>query len=43
MVEHEEKTKQYQIMHDEMFDCVDMLNERIEELENHKLHLLKKL
>ena len=29
--------------HDEMFNSVSSLNQRIEELEQHKLHLLDKL
>ena len=33
----------YEKRHDEMFAAVSGLNARIEELENHKLHLLQKL
>ena len=33
----------YEQRHDEMFAAVSGLNARIEELENHKLHLLQKL
>ena len=33
----------FQNKHDEMFDSVSALNQRIEELEQHKLHLLQKL
>ena len=33
----------YKAKHDEMFASVSGLNNRIEELENHKLHLLEKL
>lgn len=33
----------YATKHDEMFNSVSNLNARIEELENHKLHLLQKL
>jgi uncharacterized protein (UPF0297 family) len=38
----DEKIK-FQQKHDEMFDSVNSLNARIEELEEHKLHLLNKL
>ena len=39
-----EKDKQrYREKHDEMFASVSGLNKRIEELEQHKLHLLTKL
>ena len=34
---------EYQRKHDEMFNSVSALNQRIEELESHKLHLLSKL
>lgn len=33
----------YKSKHDEMFQSVSALNKRIEELEQHKLHLLEKL
>jgi hypothetical protein len=33
----------YEQKHDEMFQAVSGLNQRIEELEQHKLHLLQKL
>jgi hypothetical protein len=33
----------YKQKHDEMFGSVSALNKRIDELENHKLHLLEKL
>ena len=34
---------EYKRKHDEMFDSVSGLNKRIDELEQHKLHLFKKL
>lgn len=34
---------EFQNKHDEMFNSVSALNQRIEELESHKLHLLSKL
>jgi len=36
-------TAEYKRKHDEMFDSVSGLNKRIDELEEHKLHLFKKL
>ena len=36
----EEEMLKYQQKHDEMFNSVNSLNSRIEELEDHKLHLL---
>jgi len=39
---HSEKLE-YQTRHDEMFASVSTLNTRIEELEQHKIHLLDKL
>jgi len=41
--EAEEDRLSFQMKHDLMFDSVSALNQRIEELENHKLHLLEKL
>lgn len=41
--EAQEDMLKYQQKHDEMFDSVNSLNGRIEELESHKLHLLAKL
>ena len=41
--ESEEERMEYQRKHDEMFNSVSALNQRIEELESHKLHLLSKL
>jgi chromosome segregation ATPase len=41
--ESEEEVAYYKKRHDEMFAAVSGLNARIEELENHKLHLLQKL
>jgi len=38
-----EEMLRYQQKHDEMFNSVNSLNGRIEELEQHKLHLLNKL
>lgn len=38
-----EERNRYERKHDEMFNAVSGLNSRIEELEQHKLHLLKKL
>lgn len=35
--------ERYKAKHDEMFASVSGLNSRIEELEQHKLHLLEKL
>jgi hypothetical protein len=42
-VEALEERDRYERKHDEMFNAVSGLNSRIEELEQHKLHLLKKL
>jgi phage shock protein A len=39
----QEEMMRYQKKHDEMFESVNGLNNRIEELEQHKLHLLGKL
>lgn len=41
--ENEEEKLDYKDKHDEMFASVSALNSRIEELEQHKLHLLEKL
>lgn len=41
--EAEEERLEFQNKHDEMFNSVSALNQRIEELESHKLHLLDKL
>ena len=41
--EAEEEVAYYKKRHDEMFASVSALNKRIEELEQHKLHLLDKL
>ena len=38
----EEEVSYYKKRHDEMFASVSALNKRIEELEQHKLHLLEK-
>ena len=44
LMQQAEKDKQrYKLKHDEMFSSVSGLNQRIEELEQHKLHLLSKL
>ena len=43
LVEAEEERLEFQYKHDEMFGSVSALNQRIEELESHKLHLLSKL
>ena len=43
LVEAEEDRLEFQQKHDEMFNSVSALNQRIEELENHKLHLINKL
>ena len=37
------EVQKFKKKHDEMFDSVSGLNSRIEELEQHKLHLLEKL
>jgi len=39
----ESEKLEYQTRHDEMFNSVSTLNSRIEELEQHKIHLLQKL
>lgn len=39
----EEEVTYYKKRHDEMFASVSSLNKRIEELEDHKKHLLEKL
>ena len=41
--EADAERNEYANKHDEMFNSVSALNQRIEELENHKLHLLNKL
>lgn len=38
-----EEVKRFKAKHDEMFASVSGLNNRIEELEQHKLHLLERL
>ena len=43
MQEAKEDRDRYERKHDEMFQAVSGLNGRIEELEQHKLHLLQKL
>lgn len=43
LAEAEEERLEFQNKHDEMFNSVSALNQRIEELESHKLHLLSKL
>eukprot|EP00354_Favella_ehrenbergii_P004064 CAMPEP_0170461544 /NCGR_PEP_ID=MMETSP0123-20130129/7405_1 /TAXON_ID=182087 /ORGANISM="Favella ehrenbergii, Strain Fehren 1" /LENGTH=96 /DNA_ID=CAMNT_0010726581 /DNA_START=1512 /DNA_END=1802 /DNA_ORIENTATION=+ len=43
LVEAEQERFEFQQKHDEMFNSVSALNQRIEELESHKLHLLNKL
>ena len=43
LIEAEDDRLDFQNKHDEMFESVSALNQRIEELENHKLHLLSKL
>ena len=43
MAEAREDRDRYERKHDEMFQAVSGLNGRIEELEQHKLHLLQKL
>ena len=42
-MEAEQERQEFANKHDEMFNSVSSLNQRIEELENHKLHLLNKL
>ena len=43
IIEGENEIKKYKMKHDEMFSSVSGLNARIEELEQHKYHLLEKL
>lgn len=43
MKEMQEDVTKFKTKHDEMFKSVSGLNARIEELEQHKLHLLDKL
>jgi len=43
MAEAEEDRQEFESKHNEMFNSVSALNQRIEELENHKLHLITKL
>ena len=43
VMEAEKEVKKFKTKHDEMFASVSGLNARIEELEQHKLHLLDKL
>ena len=43
IIECENDVAKYKLKHDEMFKSVSGLNARIEELEQHKLHLLDKL
>ena len=43
MVDKDLEVSRFKKKHDEMFDSVSSLNSRIEELEQHKLHLLEKL
>ena len=43
MEESEAERLEFQNKHDLMFNSVSALNQRIEELESHKLHLLSKL
>lgn len=43
MAESKSERDRYEKKHDEMFQAVSSLNARIEELEQHKLHLLQKL
>ena len=43
LIEAEQERLDFQNKHDEMFNSVSALNQRIEELESHKLHLLSKL
>ena len=39
----QDQKNEYQARHDEMFASVSTLNARIEELEQHKMHLLAEL
>ncbi len=41
--EAQDEVEYYKNKHDEMFSSVSALNARIEELEQHKMHLLNKL
>ena len=41
--EAEVERQEFEDKHNEMFNSVSALNTRIEELENHKLHLIQKL
>ncbi len=43
IMEAMQERQEFANKHDEMFNSVSALNQRIEELENHKLHLLNKL
>lgn len=43
MQQAEKDVERYKRKHDDMFASVSGLNTRIEELEQHKLHLLSKL
>ena len=43
LVEADQRVAEYKKKHDEMFDSVSGLNKRIDELEEHKIHLLEKL
>lgn len=43
MVQAKKEVEKYKQKHDEMFESVSGLNSRIDELEEHKLHLLNKL
>ena len=43
LVDADNEVKKFKAKHDEMFQSVSGLNARIEELEQHKLHLLDKL
>ena len=43
IIHGENEIKKYKMKHDEMFSSVSGLNARIEELEQHKYHLLEKL
>ena len=42
-MEADQRVAEYKKKHDEMFDSVSGLNKRIDELEEHKIHLLEKL
>ena len=43
MSEAEAERNEFEAKHNEMFNSVSALNQRIEELETHKLHLITKL